>query len=48
MLKPFRDIASIGIVKDTDPRNLPDNAWTDGENVRTIRPVCLYQCNKVN
>jgi len=36
MIKSFRDLGSIGVIYDTDPRNIPDNAWTSIRNVRFI------------
>ena len=32
--KTFKDLASIGIVRDTDPFELPGQAWSRGQNVR--------------
>lgn len=34
MLKRFVGLADVGIVSDADPRLLPDNVWSDGQNVR--------------
>lgn len=34
--KTFSNLASVGIIKDVDERELPPNAWTDGENVRFV------------
>ena len=36
MIKQFKDLGSIGVIYDTDPRNIPDNAWTSVRNVRFI------------
>jgi hypothetical protein len=36
MIKSFKNIASVGIITDIDPRALPENAWTDGVNVRFL------------
>jgi hypothetical protein len=35
-LIPFENVGSIGIVKDTPPYNLPQGAWSDGNNVRFL------------
>lgn len=36
MIKSFADIGSIGVVYDTDPKLLPENAWSAGRNIRFI------------
>lgn len=36
MIKPFKDLGSIGVIYDTDPRNIPENAWSAARNVRFI------------
>jgi len=33
MILTFKQLGDVGIVKDMDPSELPDNAWTDGNNV---------------
>ena len=35
-LVPFDNVGSIGIIKDTPPYNLPQGAWSDGNNVRFL------------
>ncbi len=35
-LIPFDNVGSIGIIKDTPPYNLPQGAWSDGNNVRFL------------
>jgi len=35
-LVPINDLGSIGIIKDIPPYNLPQNAWSDGNNVRFL------------
>jgi len=34
MKKQFKNVGNIGIVLDTDPFNLPEEAWSEGNNVR--------------
>ena len=36
VIKAFKDLGSIGIVYDTDPKLIPDNAWSNGRNIRFI------------
>ena len=36
MIKSFKDLGSVGVIYDTDPRNIPDNAWSAARNVRFI------------
>ena len=35
-LVPINDLGSVGIIKDIPPYNLPENAWSDGNNVRFL------------
>ena len=35
-LVPFDNVGSIGIIKDIPPYNLPQGAWSDGNNVRFL------------
>ena len=35
-LVPFDNVGSIGIIKDVPPYNLPQGAWSDGNNVRFL------------
>jgi hypothetical protein len=35
-LVPINDLGSIGIIKDIPPYALPENAWSDGNNVRFL------------
>jgi len=35
-LIPFENVGSIGIIQDTPPYNLPQGAWSDGNNVRFL------------
>ena len=35
-LVPFENVGSIGIIKDVPPYNLPQGAWSDGNNVRFL------------
>jgi len=35
-LVPINDLGGIGIIKDIPPYNLPENAWSDGRNVRFL------------
>ena len=35
-LVPFENVGSVGIIKDTPPYNLPQGAWSDGNNVRFL------------
>ena len=35
-LVPINDLGGIGIIKDIPPYNLPENAWSDGNNVRFL------------
>jgi len=35
-LIPFDNVGSIGIIQDTPPYNLPQGAWSDGNNVRFL------------
>ena len=35
-LIPFDNVGSIGIIKDIPPYNLPQGAWSDGNNVRFL------------
>src|SRR5574343_158264 len=34
MFNPVENVGQIGIIKDVPPHTLPDNAWSDGRNVR--------------
>ena len=36
MFKSIKSLGSIGIISDTDPRSLPENAFTTGNNVRFV------------
>lgn len=36
MFKSIKDLGKVGVVSDTDPRSLPANAFTSGENIRFI------------
>jgi hypothetical protein len=36
MLKSLKNLGKTGIIRDTDPRSLPEGAWTDGLNVRFL------------
>ena len=35
-LVPINDLGGVGIIKDIPPYNLPENAWSDGRNVRFL------------
>jgi hypothetical protein len=35
-LVPFENVGSVGIIQDTPPYNLPQGAWSDGNNVRFL------------
>ena len=35
-LVPFDNVGSVGIIKDIPPYNLPQGAWSDGNNVRFL------------
>lgn len=41
MIKSFRDLGAVGCITDTDPRLLPDNAWTEAKNIRFTDGVVL-------
>lgn len=36
LIKSFKELGSIGVIYDTDPRNIPENAWSAARNVRFI------------
>ncbi len=46
-LIPFDNVGSVGIIKDIPPYNLPQGAWSDGNNVRFldngVKKVAGYQ-----
>jgi len=35
-LVPINDLGGAGIIKDIPPYNLPENAWSNGSNIRFI------------
>ena len=35
-LIPINDLGKVGIIRDTPPYQLPDNVWSDGNNVRFL------------
>lgn len=46
-LVPFDNVGSVGIIKDIPPYNLPQGAWSDGNNVRFldngVKKIAGYQ-----